>query len=219
MDETTRASCGAHLRINEDRTVTPIPSPSSAAPTLTRERDRWTGRFDTKEIEYGFKGHLEKEGDVPRMPEHRLGLLLNNPDAAWPTLETKDLALDLRDARRVLRQLAATADTISPQEVINVVADALGMDRHQYAGECDPNRSLMDWEIRARAASPERVREQAIAEAAIELADAVLIEQDDCNCSPDGPCNVHGRVGDAIRAYRVVRAPRALAAADGAGET
>ena len=163
MDETTRASCGAHLRINEDRTVTPIPSPSSAAPTLTRERDRWTGRFDTKEIEYGFKGHLEKEGDVPRMPEHRLGLLLNNPDAAWPTLETKDLALDLRDARRVLRQLAATADTISPQEVINVVADALGMDRHQYAGECDPNRSLMDWEIRAKAASPERVREQAIA--------------------------------------------------------
>jgi len=43
-----------------------------------------------------------------------------------------------------LKHIAATADTLSPQEFINVVADALGVGRHEYAGACDPQQSIVE---------------------------------------------------------------------------
>jgi len=53
-----------------------------------------------------------------------------------------------------LRHISATADTLSPQEFINVCADALGVDRHQYAGECDPNLSIYELNRRALGSAP-----------------------------------------------------------------
>jgi hypothetical protein len=46
--------------------------------------------------------------------------------------------------RAAMRHIAATADTLSPQEFINICAGALGVDRHEYGGECAPNRSLVE---------------------------------------------------------------------------
>ena len=54
---------------------------------------------------------------------------------------------DLKRAREALRHISATADTLSPQEFINVCADGIGADRHEYAGECQPNTSLTDLRI------------------------------------------------------------------------
>ena len=51
-----------------------------------------------------------------------------------------------------LRHISATADTLSPQEFINVCAGAIGVDRHEYAGECHPNKSLVEFHIQYLAA-------------------------------------------------------------------
>jgi len=45
---------------------------------------------------------------------------------------------------RALRHISLTADTLSPQEFINNCASALGVDRHEYAGACDPNMSIVE---------------------------------------------------------------------------
>lgn len=71
--------------------------------------------------------------------------------SAWREwlLAEADLLLAERDravaeAKRGLQHLASMADTLSPQEVINVCADALGVPRWVYAGPLDPNRSLIE---------------------------------------------------------------------------
>lgn len=59
----------------------------------------------------------------------------------------------LERAHNALRHIAHSADTLSPQEFINVCANGLGVDRHEYAGQCDPNRSLVEFHLAARYAS------------------------------------------------------------------
>ena len=64
-----------------------------------------------------------------------------------PTPEEKRRGEDavlLEPLKKALRHISHFADTLSPQEVINVCADALGVDRHEYAGECHPDRSLVE---------------------------------------------------------------------------
>lgn len=48
-----------------------------------------------------------------------------------------------------LRSIASSADTLSPQEFINNAARGLGIAPWRYAGECNPNASLMEWRIMA----------------------------------------------------------------------
>jgi len=48
------------------------------------------------------------------------------------------------EARHHLREIARVADTLSPQEFINHTAAGLGIDRHEYSGTADPNRSIIE---------------------------------------------------------------------------
>jgi hypothetical protein len=100
-------------------------------------------------------------------------------------MEGTRLCLDLYDARIALRNIAVCADTLSPQEFINVCADALGVDRHQYAGECDPNRSIYE----LRGALRQREAEVAALVTAVKLSPYLTLrcehpDDDDCDC----PC-------------------------------
>lgn len=74
--------------------------------------------------------------------------------SALRVLELEGKLADLERDRDVkaaaLRHLAGVFDTLSPQEVINVCADALGWERWNYSGQVDPDLSLVQLTSRLR---------------------------------------------------------------------
>lgn len=62
-----------------------------------------------------------------RVDDGRLASILPTPGEQWPTLECRDLALDLRDARRALR--AAEAKLAAWKPVVKAAVEA-AVSRH-----------------------------------------------------------------------------------------
>lgn len=63
----------------------------------------------------------------------------------FATAETLDaLRLALATAHEHLREIARVADTLSPQEFINHAASGGAVERHEYSGAMDPNRSIVE---------------------------------------------------------------------------
>lgn len=68
-------------------------------------------------------------------------------------LVTLDAARARTDrSESALRFLSGVFDTLSPQEVINLAAEGLGADRHEYAGQVRPDKSLVEVEAELSAA-------------------------------------------------------------------
>ena len=66
----------------------------------------------------------------------------------------------MKDMEYGLRHIMRTADTLSPQEFINVCANALGVRPiPKYAGECAPNTSI--YELRGMLQRAEKRLDQA----------------------------------------------------------
>lgn len=68
---------------------------------------------------------------------------------AWAEIDAlrariAELERERDEARYHLREVARVGDTLSPQELINHAAAGCGVDRHEYSGECDPNRSMVE---------------------------------------------------------------------------
>lgn len=67
--------------------------------------------------------------------------------------ERDEARRQIKRAEDALCHILHSADTLSPQEFINVCANGLGVARHEYVGECNPNKSLVEWHIAERATS------------------------------------------------------------------
>ena len=121
-----------------------------------------------------------------------------------PTPEEKrrgENAVLLEPLKRALRHISHFADTLSPQEVINVCAGALGVDRHDYAGECDPNRSLVELHVERELWRTEHLLNAAVAEAVEAYRDRMRENRPGLNDAWEVTCQ-------AIDARRAVLAPK-----------